>query len=168
MEEDQDQGKIFAVRTTIGQERNVADMIANRAEKENFEVYSILVPHDIKGYIMVEGVNKSEIDKSLRGVAHARGIVEGEIGISEIEKFFEPKPMVAKVDAGDIVELVSGPFKGEKARVIRVDVKKEEITVELFEATVPIPVTVTGDSIKVVRKEVEEEAEVETGSEVGK
>jgi transcriptional antiterminator NusG len=39
-----------------------------------------------------------------------------------------------------------------------VDVKKEEITVELFEATVPIPVTVRGDSIKVLRKEVEEEA----------
>ncbi len=148
---------IFAVRTTIGQERNVADMISARTEKEGFDIYSILVPYEIRGYIMVEAINKTEIDKSLLGVSHARGVIEGEIDVSEIEKFFAPKPMVTKVDTGDIVELISGPFKGEKARVVRVDVKKEEITVELFEATVPIPVTVRGDSIKVIRKEDRED-----------
>lgn len=133
-------------------------MMTARIGREHFEVYSILVPHDIRGYVMAEALNKTEIEKSLRGVSHAKGIVEGEIALADIEKFFEPKPMVTKVDTGDIVELISGPFKGEKARVVRVDVKKEEITVELFEATVPIPVTVKGDSIKVVRKEAENEA----------
>lgn len=147
------ESKIYAVRTTIGQEKNVADMITTRTGKEGFGIYSVLVPYEIKGYIMVETLNKTEIEKSLKGVSHARGIVAGEIGIGEIEKFFEPKPMVTKVDTGDIVELITGPFKGEKARVVRVDLKKEEITVELFEATVPIPVTIRGDSIKVVRKE---------------
>lgn len=160
MEEAEAQSKIFALRTTIGQERNVADMITNRTEKEKFGIYAILVPHDVRGYIMLEAVNKSEVEKSLKGVSHARGLVEGEVPSAEIEKFFAPKPMVTKVDAGDIVELTSGPFKGEKARVIRIDVKKEEITVEFFEATVPIPVTVKADSIKVVRKE-EAEAAVE-------
>lgn len=133
-------------------------MMTARIGREHFEVYSILVPHDIRGYVMAEALNKTEIEKSLRGVSHAKGIVEGEIALADIEKFFEPKPMVTKVDTGDIVELISGPFKGEKARVVRVDVKKEEITVELFEATVPIPVTVRGDTIKVVRKEAENEA----------
>jgi transcriptional antiterminator NusG len=51
------------------------------------------------------------------------------------------------------VELVAGPFKGEKARVQKIDESKEEITVELFEATVPIPVTVRGDSVRVLEKE---------------
>jgi len=151
------EGKIYAVRTTIGQEKNVADMIANRAKREGFQVYSILVPHDIRGYIMVEALNKTEIEKSTIGIAHARGVVAGEISIEEIEKFFEPQPVITKVEIGDIIELVSGPFKGEKARVVRVDMKKEEITVELIEATVPIPVTVKGDSIKLVRKEAQQE-----------
>ncbi len=151
------EGKIYAVRTTIGQEKNVADMIANRAKREGFQVYSILVPHDIRGYIMVEALNKTEIEKSIIGIAHARGVVAGEISIEEIEKFFEPQPVITKVEIGDIIELVSGPFKGEKARVVRVDMKKEEITVELIEATVPIPVTVKGDSIKLVRKEAQQE-----------
>ena len=151
------ESKIYAVRTTIGQEKNVADMITARTDKEGFGIYSILVPYEIRGYIMVETLNKTEIEKSLKGVSHSRGVVEGEIGIVEIEKFFEPKPMVTKVDTGDIVELITGPFKGEKARVVRVDLKKEELTVELFEATVPIPVTIRGDSIKVVRKEEKDE-----------
>ena len=152
--------KIYAVRTTIGQERNVADMMSARIEKEGFEVYAVLVPHDIRGYILVESKDKTEIEKALRGVAHGKGIVHGELSVSDIERFFEPKPMVTKVEQGDIVELISGPFKGEKARVVRVDLKKEEITVELFEATVPIPVTVKGESIKVIRKEA---SESETG-----
>ncbi|MEE8401947.1 MAG: transcription elongation factor Spt5 [Candidatus Hydrothermarchaeaceae archaeon] len=152
-------GRIYATRTTIGQERNVADTITARTEKEHFGVEAILVPHDIRGYIMVEAENKTEVEKSIQGISHARGIIEGEIALPEIERFFEPKPTVTKVNSGDIVELISGPFKGEKARVIRVDVKKEEITVELFEATVPIPVTVRGDSIKVLQKEVSDEAD---------
>ncbi len=163
--EAESESRIFAVRTTIGQERTVADMITNRSEKETFEVFAILVPYDIRGYIMVEALNKSEIEKSLKGVSHARGIVEGVIDVGEVEKFFEPKPMVTKVEPGDIVELTSGPFKGEKARVVRIDIKKEEITVEFFEATVPIPVTVKGDNIKVVRREETETAEDETKEE---
>jgi transcriptional antiterminator NusG len=57
---------------------------------------------------------------------------------------------------GDIVELIAGPFKGEKARVQQIDESKEEITVELFESVVPIPVTVRGDSVRVLKKEKED------------
>ncbi len=149
--------KIYAVKTTIGQERNVADMLSLRAEKEGFKVYAVLVSNEIRGYILVEAEEESEVKKSMAGVSHARGIVKGEIPFSEVEKFLAPKPVVAKVEQGDIVELISGPFRGEKARVVRVDQKKEKITVELFEATVPIPVTVDGESIRVLRKEGSED-----------
>ena len=47
-------------------------------------------------------------------------------------------------------ELVAGPFKGEKAKVQRIDEGKDQVTVELYEATVPIPVTVRGDQIRVL------------------
>jgi transcriptional antiterminator NusG len=54
---------------------------------------------------------------------------------------------------GDVIELIAGPFKGEKARVQKIDESKEEITVELFEAMVPIPVTVRGDHVRVLEKD---------------
>src|SRR2546422_965027 len=83
---------------------------------------------------------------------------EGEstgIAFSEIEAYLTPKPIVSGIMEGDIVELVAGPFKGEKARVMKIDETKEEITVELFEAMVRIPVTVRGDSVRVLQKEEE-------------
>jgi transcriptional antiterminator NusG len=60
---------------------------------------------------------------------------------------------VSGIVEGDIVELIAGPFKGEKARVQQIDENKEEITVELFEAMVPIPVTIRGDHVRVLEKE---------------
>jgi transcriptional antiterminator NusG len=60
---------------------------------------------------------------------------------------------VVGIREGDLVELVAGPFKGEKARVQQIDQGKEEITVELVEAMVPIPVTIRGDHVRVIEKE---------------
>ena len=88
-----------------------------------------------------------------RSVRKAKGLVDGETKLTEIEHFLTPKPLVSGISEGDVVELVAGPFKGEKARVQKIDESKEEITVELFEATVPIPVTVRGDSVRVLEKE---------------
>src|SRR3989304_1862240 len=42
-----------------------------------------------------------------------------------------PKPLVSGLQEGAIVEVVAGPFKGEKARVQKSDGAKEEITGEL-------------------------------------
>ena len=46
-----------------------------------------------------------------------------------------------------------GPFKGERARVTRVDKHKEEITLELIDAAVPIPITVGVEQVKIVSKQ---------------
>ncbi|MEM4508826.1 MAG: transcription elongation factor Spt5, partial [Archaeoglobaceae archaeon] len=44
------------------------------------------------------------------------------------------------------------PFKGERGIVKRVDKTKNEITIELLEAVVPIPVTVKAENVRVVDK----------------
>lgn len=145
--------RFYALRTTIGQERNVANMIYSRLGKSELELHSILVTPELRGYIVIEAIDHTEIEKTLPGISHVRGIVEGAMGVEEIERFLEPVSAVAKVNLGDVVEFTSGPFKGSKARVTKVDETKEEITVVLFEATVPIPVTVSGNDIRVVMKE---------------
>jgi len=80
-------------------------------------------------------------------------VIKGASSFGEVEHFLTPKPAVVGINEGAIVELISGPFKGEMARVKRVDVAKEEITVELFEAMVPIPITVRGDHVRVLSKD---------------
>jgi transcriptional antiterminator NusG len=57
------------------------------------------------------------------------------------------------IEPGDTVEMSSGPFKGERAKVIKLDEAKDEITVELIEVAVPIPVTVKSKMVKLFQKQ---------------
>lgn len=144
---------VRAVKTSIGYERSVADSLASRTKSVDAGVYSILAPATMRGYIFVEVMNAEKLQQMVKGIRRARGVVRGDTALEEIEHFLEPKPLVSGIMEGNIVELTSGPFKGEKARVMHIDEAKEEITVELFEAMVPIPVTVRGDSVRVLEKE---------------
>ncbi|ELY57353.1 MULTISPECIES: transcription elongation factor Spt5 [Natronococcus] len=138
---------IYAVKTTASQERTVADMIINREEPE---IHAALAPDSLTSYVMVEADDDSVITRVLEDIPHARSMVPGKSDISEVEHFLSPKPDVEGIAEGDIVELIAGPFKGEKAQVQRIDEGKDQVTVELYEATVPIPVTVRGDQIRVL------------------
>jgi transcriptional antiterminator NusG len=144
---------IYVVKTTANQERSVANIIAQVARKEKYDVRALLVPDVLKGYVLVEASAPEVVDQAIQGVPHARSVIKGSSSIEEVEHFLTPKPAVTGINEGAIVELISGPFKGEKARVKRVDVAKEEITVELFEAMVPIPITVRGDHVRVLSKD---------------
>ena len=150
---------IFAVRTTIGQEKSAADMIVRRAKNFNLPVKSVLAPPGIKGYVFVEAEGETIVEQARSGLKHAKGVVGGEVSISEMEHFLVPKPVVSGMEVGDVVELIAGPFRGSKARIMRIDQSKEEVTVELFEAIVPIPVTVRGDHVKVIEKKEKEKKE---------
>jgi len=148
---------IFAIKTAIGHEKMVANRIAGRARKRKAKIYSILAPTKLRGYLLIEGEKNIEaIQDLLRGVQHAHSVIGGEADLGEIEHFLTPKPLVSGIAEGDIVEIVSGPFKGEKARVQQIDESKEEITMELFDALVSIPVTIRGDAVRVLEKESED------------
>ena len=144
---------ILAVKTSIGHEKTVADSLASRAKGKSIGVFAILSPATIRGYVFVEAMNTDALREIVKGVRRTRGLVKGETSFGEIEHFLTPKPIVSGIVEGDIVELIAGPFKGEKARVQQIDESKEEITVELFEAMVPIPVTIRGDHVRVLEKE---------------
>ena len=144
---------IFAVKTTANQERSVANMIAMVTRKEQLDIRSVLVPEELKGYVLVEAPMLEIVEQAITNIPHAKAVVRGASSIAEVQHFLAPKPTVTGISEGDIVELTAGPFKGEKARVKRIDEAKEEITVELSEAMVPIPVTVRGDIVRVLSKE---------------
>jgi transcriptional antiterminator NusG len=144
---------IVALKASIGHERQVADDVASKAKASKSGIYAILAPTTLRGYVLIEGMNTDELKETVRGIRRARGLVEGETSFEEIDHFLTPKPLVSGIMEGDVVELIAGPFKGEKARVKQIDETKEEITVELFEAMVPIPVTVRGDHVRVLEKE---------------
>ena len=147
--------RIFAIKTTSKQERTVADNILKAIETKatDIKVSSIIVPNELQGYVLIETTEeRNRIEQLVELIAHARVVTKGETSLAEVGHFLIPKPVVAGIDEGTIVELIAGPFKGEKAVVKRVDSAKEEITVELYESVVPIPITVRGDNVRVVEK----------------
>lgn len=146
---------IYAIRTLVGQEKNVARIIARNAMTSDLEINSILVPESLRGYILLESSGKLDMQNPALKVPHMKGAIEGEIPYEEVKNFLNPEPIIASIKKGSIVELISGPFKGEKAKVVRIDEAKEDVVLELIEAAVPIPVTVKGDQIRLIQKEAD-------------
>ena len=145
---------IFTIRTTVSQESLVADILSNKIRKEDLNIYSISVIPGLKGYIMIEADNEMTVRRGITNTSHVkgRGIVGGEVKIDELGTLLESKPLMKSIKAGQKVELIAGPFKGEKAKVIRVNDTKEEVTVELMEAAVKIPVTISAEHIRVIKE----------------
>ncbi len=144
---------IIAVKTSIGQEIRVARDIGMRAKVKGIkEIYAVLAPYNLKGYVFVETSRPDKILSLIRGIKGAKGVVRGEMKMEDIRHYLTPAPAVTRIAKGNIVELVEGPFKGEHARVIDIDEAKNEITVELFEAMVPIPITVKAEAVRVIER----------------
>lgn len=150
--------EILTLKTQVGQERRVAEMLTAKARKFGLPIFSLLAPTELRGYVFVETDDPMKLEKGVRGVSYARSFIKGPDGqvipvpFEEISHFLQPVSAVAKIAEGDIVELVSGPFRGEKAKVTRVDDAREEITVELVESMVPIPITVKGEHVRVLKR----------------
>jgi transcription termination/antitermination protein NusG len=143
---------VLAIKSSRGYEREVADTLLARAEEKPDVVFSLLVPAALRGYVFAEGMSAEGVREMLKGIRKARGLVDGETTLHEVEPLLVPRVTVEGFVEGAIVELIAGPFKGEKARVRKIDQGKEEITVELIEAVVPIPVTVRGDHVRMLEK----------------
>ncbi len=144
--------RIFAVRTTAGQEKNVANLIAIRVETSKLPIKAILVPETLKGYVFIEADGPHFVEEAVAGIKHARSRVPGVVDFSEVERYIAIKPIIEELDENDIVEIVGGPFKGMKARITRIDTAKEEIILELLEATFTLPITVHADYVKLAEK----------------
>jgi len=78
--------------------------------------------------------------------------VSGIVSFSEIERHIVVKSVIEELDNDDVVEIISGPFKGMQAKITRLDKTKGEVTLELLEATFTLPITVHADYVKLVKK----------------
>jgi len=143
---------VFAIRTTAGQERNIANLIAAKVEVNRLPVKSILVPETLKGYVFLEAAGSHFVEEAIAGIKHVRSRVPGIVPFSEIEKYVVVKSIIEDLDFDDLVEVVGGPFKGMRAKIRRIDRTKKEITIELLEATFTLPITVHADYVKLVEK----------------
>ena len=146
--EDAVKSKFFAIRITGGQERVVANILYTKITTKKLKIFSILVLENFKGYIVVEAPDANVAYEALSGVRHVRGQIRGELPFKDIEGYLVKKPVVTDLSIDNMVEVVAGPFKSMKARVIRVDYEKQEATVVLLDSPYQIPVTVDANYLR--------------------
>ncbi len=144
--------KIFVVKTTTGQERNVARLIAAKVEMTHIPIKALLVPDTLKGYVFVEADGPHLVEEAIAGVRHVRSRIPGLVSFNEIERYIVRKPVMEDLGEDDVVEITGGPFKGMRAKITRLDKSKGEVTLELLEATFTLPITVHSDYVKLVEK----------------
>ncbi|MFC1768553.1 transcription elongation factor Spt5 [Nanoarchaeota archaeon] len=156
--EDEKLPEIFALRTTANREDQVMDFVTSNARRKKLGVYSVVRAHGMRGYIFVEASSKSDAEQAAFNVPYARGILGKPIEYKEIEHILEQVKTEINIQKNDICEIISGPFKREKAKITRIDKTKEEVVVELLEAAVPIPITVRIDAVKVIRRDTDDES----------
>ena len=153
VDEPQSGSVIFVVKVTTNKEDKAVDMIAEKVQKKKINIYSLARPHGLKGYIILEASDRETAEEAAFNLPYVKGIIGKTVNYEEIKNMLQPKVEDIKIEVGDIVEMTGSTFKGEKAKVTRVEKQKGEVVVSLLGASVPIPVTVKIDSVKVIRRD---------------
>ena len=165
---------LYIVKTAIGSEQRVADEMYNRLHGSGTltallpDIMSILHPTGMRGYLFIESSALHHVEKLIgrsggrdpaarRGLnqtplKNAKTVLPGEAPLGDILPYLEPKAVTSGIEVGCIVEIVTGAFKGEKARVLSVAESKEEVSMELYEQPIPMTLNMRGDHVRVVER----------------
>jgi transcriptional antiterminator NusG len=142
----------FVVKVTSGQERIAANIMQNKVSKSDLPVYSVMVVEGVRGYVILEAEDEVSARQFITKGRSIRGVLPQSLSEDEVKKLIESRSHVVGIEKSDIVEFTTGPFKGYKARVLKVDELKDDITVELMDVVVPIPITTKMNTAKVIQK----------------
>ena len=156
---------LYILKTSIGQEQNVAGEIRARLSGTGSlkdiqdKIFGVLSPHYMKGFIFVEATAMHHVQKLIGRVGvgvtplkNCSKVLDGEAPLEDVLPYLEPKAATSGIEEGCIVEISGGAFRGQAARDTRVAETKEEVTVELFEAAVPVALTVRADQVRVTQR----------------
>ena len=148
---------VYAIRTTSGREMDVAFIVERRVlekiEKEGESgVRTIFIAPGVKGFVFIEVEKPEEIYKLISNIKYVKTARPLKIPVEEVMVMLKPKLEVEELNVGDEVEIVRGPFRGMRARVVSIDKSKNVVTVNLLEAAFTIPVTIQITYVKKVKR----------------
>ncbi|MDT7889175.1 MAG: transcription elongation factor Spt5 [Desulfurococcales archaeon] len=151
--------QLFAVRTTGGQEANVALMVemfvesSRHSSGRKIDVRAIVVPPGIKGYVILEVPSLHMVYQAVKDIKHVKGKAAGAVSFKDLEKMLKPAPVIEELKEKMLVEIVSGPFKGLKGTIQLVDKNRMEVTVAIVESQFPMNITVPAEFVKPIKQQ---------------
>ncbi len=147
---------IFAVRTTIGQEKSVLQNIFNRLRVLNPfpDLKALLIAEELRGYVFIEAIHQRDVMITIAGLRHIKGKIVGSINLESISHVISPRKVTEILEEGDMVEIISGVFQNQRAQVIRMPKEgaREEVNLRLLNSDSAISIKIHGDFLKLVQK----------------
>ena len=147
---------IFAVRTTIGQEKSVLQNIFNRLRVLNPfpDLKALLIAEELRGYVFIEAIHQRDVMITIAGLRHIKGKIVGSITLESISHVISPRKVTEILEEGDTVEIISGVFQNQRAEVIRMPKEgaREEVNLRLLNSDSAISIKIHGDFLKLVQK----------------
>ncbi len=140
--------KYYAIKIVGGQESSIAQLLMNRARMNGLPIYSIIQSPNMKGYLIIEADNQAVVSKLINEVKNVKSIVPGVLTLNDIMPLIKARSEELTLQPDQVVEVINGPFKGMKAKVIRYNKEKKEATIMLLESAVPIQINVDASYLK--------------------
>lgn len=143
------------IRVVAGQEYNVASILKTRLDlmdnvrRKYYNVASIVVPPNVQGQVYLETQHPYVAVDLSSGIKQYRGLMPGRVQLDELMKLIKRE---VKVKVNDVVEIISEPFRGFRARVVDVDERSGTVKLVLFDTATNIPVTLPIKSIRVIEE----------------
>ena len=81
---------IFVLKVTTNKEEQALDMVAERAEKKQLNVYSIVRVHGMRGYVFIEAADYETAQEACFNLPYVKGVIPKEISYEEIKNLIEP------------------------------------------------------------------------------
>jgi transcriptional antiterminator NusG len=146
--------KQYAIKAGIGREAlaimEIEGRLSNTGSMQSIreEIGKISWnPDRMSGYFYIEATNEHFV-KKVCGLLKERHIprlkhlsrVIGESSQESVDKAMKPKNPLEGVEVGSLVQILSGSFKGERARVISINEGKQTVSIELFDQPIPMPI----------------------------
>ncbi len=144
--------KFYALEAIGGMEERVALVIAFRADTKDLDIKSIVVPSDLKGIIIVEANRMKDLIDATIGVRNLKRKRPIPLKPEDVERIVKPAVEVAGLNIGDVVEVVAGPFKGRRGKVVEVSESKGEVKLQIIEAESRMIATVPIDEVRKVEE----------------
>ena len=104
-------------------------------------------PDRMSGHFYIEATDEHFV-KKVCGLLKERHIsrlkhlsrVIGEATQESVDKAMKPKNPLEGVEIGSVVKILSGSFRGERARVININERKQTVSIELYDQPIPMPI----------------------------
>jgi transcriptional antiterminator NusG len=143
---------IFTLKVGPGQLELVSAILKNKSKE--LPIYSIISLPNIKNYLIVEANNDNTLKRAIADIPYIRknSMTIGNVSEKELDSLLNLESVMEKLKPGAIVEIKSGYLKGEKARIIRDNPTKEEVTVEILDATIKMPITIKAETVKLYQE----------------